>query len=287
MVSIKHLPVKAPISEITDEIEKSGAVIVDGFLSEEVVKTFNAEIETALAKKPSNQAHPNKAVEFFHGTQTRHLTGVAGVSDTFINDVLLHPVFAAIGDHCLLPNCSEYILNIAHVLDRGPGAEDQLIHRDHDVWPGKLTSVIGGHVQFASLLALSEYTAEMGATRIVPGSHQWPSDREPLPEEIAIAEMQPGSAAIYLGSTLHGAGPNRTDKIRRGMHTSFCLGWLRAEENSCLSVPIERLIRMPRRAQELLGFGVHDGIANGEGFLGALDNQIPADVLAAASAREG
>ena len=66
-----------------------------------------------------------------------------------------------------------------------------------------MTSVIGGHVQFASLLALSEYTAEMGATRIVPGSHQWPSDREPLPEEIAIAEMQPGSAAIYLG----GFGP--------------------------------------------------------------------------------
>jgi hypothetical protein len=38
---------------------------------------------------------------------------------------------------------------------------------------------------------------------------------------------------------------------------------------------------MSRRAQELLGFGVHDGIAKGEGFLGAVDNGIPADMLAA------
>ncbi|MFT4826207.1 MAG: ectoine hydroxylase-related dioxygenase (phytanoyl-CoA dioxygenase family) [Halioglobus sp.] len=64
------------------------------------------------------------------------------------------------------------------------------------------------------------------------------------------------------------------------MHTSFCLGWLRTEENSYLFAPLERVRKMPRSAQELLGFGVHDGIANGESFLGALDNQIPADVLA-------
>ena len=65
------------------------------------------------------------------------------------------------------------------------------------------------------------------------------------------------------------------------MHTSFCLGWLRTEENSYLSVPLERVRKMPRRAQELLGFGVHDGIANGEGFLGAVDNGVPADMMSA------
>lgn len=281
MASIKHFPVSASAEDIFNEIEKSGAVIVDGFLTAEVLKEFNAEIDPALAKKAKNHAHPNAAVEFFHGAQTKHLTGVAGVSNAFVNEVLVHPTFKLIGDKFLLPNCSEYILNIAHVLDRGPGAEDQLIHRDHDVWPKKLTSAIDGHVQFASLVALSEYTAEMGATRIVPGSHTWPIDREPKPEEIAVAEMTPGSAAIYLGSTLHGAGPNTTDFVRRGMHTSFCLGWLRTEENSYLSVPLARARNMPRRAQELLGLGVHDGIANGEGFLGAVDNGVPADMMAA------
>ena len=281
MATIKSFLVTAAADDIINELANNGAVIIDGFLSSQELKNFNAEIDPLLAKKQSSHAHPNQAVEFFHGAQTKHLTGVAGVSDTFVNEVLLHPIFKTIGDEFLLPNCSEYILNIAHVLDRGPGAGDQLIHRDHDVWPRKLTSAISGHVQFASLLALSEYTAEMGATRIVPGSHKWPRDRQPEPDEIAVAEMSPGSAAIYLGSTLHGAGPNQTDKVRRGMHTSFCLGWLRTEENSYLSVPVERVCKMPRRAQELLGFGVHDGIANGEGFLGAVDNGVPADMMSA------
>ncbi len=280
MAAIKHLSVESSAEEILQELELSGAVIIEDFLTEETVSRFNAEIDPVLALKAENHGHPNQAIEFFHGPQTKHLTGVAGVSDSFVNDVLLHPVFKVVGDEFLLPNCADYILNIGHVLDRGPGAEDQLIHRDQDVWPRKMTGSIGGHVQFASLIALSDYTADMGATRIVPGSHKWQEGREPLDYEVAVAEMTPGSAAIYLGSTLHGAGANSTDKVRRGMHTSFCLGWLRTEENSYLSVPLDRVRTMPRRAQELLGFGVHDGIASGEGFLGALDNQIPLEVLA-------
>lgn len=281
MIKVNRLPVDAPTEDIIAELGEKGAVIVEGFLSGGAVNKLNSEIDPLLAARSSNHGHPNEVVEFFHGPQTKHLTGVAGVSDTFINDVLLHPIYKAVGDHFLLPNCSEYILNIGHVLDRGPGAGDQLIHRDQDVWPRAFTSTVGGHIQFASLVALSEYTAEMGATRVVPGSHRWGQEREPNPDEIVVAEMEPGSAVLYLGSTLHGAGPNSTDRMRRGMHTSFCLGWLRTEENLYLSTPIERVRAMPRRAQELLGFGIHDGIARGEGFLGAVDNRNPADLLAA------
>lgn len=279
MTALKHLALNTPIDDIIAEIEEHGAVIIDGLLSKEVLDRFNAELEPFLSNKQASHGHPNAAVEFFHGPQTKHVTGVAAVSDAFVNDVLLHPIYKAVGDHFLLPYCADYQLNLGHVLERGPGAGDQLIHRDHDVWPRALNGVMQ-HRQFASLLALSEFTAEMGATRLVPGSHKWEEGREPRPEEIAIAAMSPGSAAIYLGATLHGAGPNSTRVPRRGMHVSFCLGWLRTEENNYLAIPTERARTMPRRAQELLGFGVHDAIARGEGFLGALDNRNPIDVLA-------
>lgn len=281
MATLKYLPVNAPVQDIIAEIEENGAVIIDGFLSKDVLDRFNSEINPHIDDKAPNHGHPNKAVEYFHGAQTKHVTGVAGISDTFVNEVLLHPIYKAVGDHFLLPYCADYQLNIGHVLQRGPGSGDQMIHRDHDVWPRMLNELTSmQHREFASLLALSEYTAEMGATRIVPGSHKWEAGREPMPEEIAIAEMSPGSAAIYLGSTLHAAGPNSTEMARRGMHTSFCLGWLRTEENNYLAIPVDRVRKMPRRAQELLGFGVHDGIERGEGFLGALDNRNPIDVLA-------
>lgn len=278
MTSLTHLPVNAATDDILAEIEENGVVVIDGFLSADVLDRFNAEIDPHLDSKANNHGHPNAAVEYFHGALTKHLTGVAGVSDVFVNDVMLHPIYKAVGDHFLLPNCADYMLNIGHVLQRGPGSGDQMLHRDQDVWPKALNAAIK-HREFASLLALSEYTAEMGATRIVPGSHKWEEGREPKPHEIAIAEMSPGSAAIYLGSTIHAAGPNTTQKPRRGMHTSFCLGWLRTEENNYLAVSTEQACKMPRRAAELLGFGLHDGIERGEGFLGALDNRNPIDVL--------
>lgn len=280
MATVRHIPRDCATDDIVNEISERGAVIVDGFLSEETLRRFNAEIEPHLGRQRRGQFTVNAAVTDFHGPETRHLTGVASVSETFVHEILLHPLYKAVGDHFLLPHCASYQLNLAHVLDRGPGSGDQMLHRDHDNWPRELGRVIE-HRQFASLLALSDYTAQMGATRLVPGSHKWDVERRPEPNEIAVAEMTPGSAVIYLGATLHAAGPNTTQVSRRGMHTSFVLGWLRTEENMNLGIPKDRVKTMPRAAQELLGFGIHDGIGRGQGFLGAVDNLCPIDLIAA------
>ena len=82
------------------------------------------------------------------------------------------------------------------------------------------------------MVALSDFTAANGATRVVPGSHLWPAGREPAPEEILQAEMPAGAALFYLGSTVHGGGANRTAReARRGMFVGYVVGWLRTEEN--------------------------------------------------------
>jgi hypothetical protein len=36
---------------------------------------------------------------------------------------------------------------------------------------------------------------------------------------------------------------------------------------------------LPRQAQELLGYAVHDAIASGGGYLGAVDLRDPTDML--------
>ena len=280
MAGLQRFSRGADGGHIAAAMVRDGAVIVEDFLTGDTCARFNAELDPLLAARAPNHGSPNAVVEYFHGAQTRHLTGVAAHSDTFVSDILLHPLYQALGDHLLLPACSDYQLNIGHVLQRGPGSEDQLLHRDQDVWPRYLAPVIE-HRQFASVIALSDFTAEMGATRVVPGSHRWSEDRQPQADEIVAADMAAGSAVFYLGSTLHGAGANVTDRQRRGMHMSFCLGWLRTDENNCLSIPLERVRAMPRRAQELLGFGMHDGVDRGEGFLGAVDNQNPLDLIAA------
>ena len=100
------------------------------------------------------------------------------------------------------------------------------------------------------------------------------------PAEIAQAVMPAGTAAVYLGTTLHGAGTNRSaESWRRGLHLSYVVGWLRTEENNVLATPPEIARTLPERAQRLLGYGVHDAISKLGGYVGMVGLRDPIDLL--------
>src|ERR1700722_19429025 len=189
---------------------------------------------------------------------------------------MCHALLLALCDRILLPSCARYQLNLGHLLQRGPGADEQLLHRDELVWSDVPRPA--PELQLATVIALVDFTRENGGTRIVPGSHRWP-DRDlspaeqfararPTVEEIAVAEMPAGSAVVYTGGTIHAGGSNTTKIPRRGAHLSYCLGWLRTEENNYLAIPPAIAAELPRQAQELLGYAVHDSIPRGGGYLG-------------------
>jgi ectoine hydroxylase-related dioxygenase (phytanoyl-CoA dioxygenase family) len=276
---LTRLQATDPIDEVVGTLREEGGVIVEGLLSRATLDRFNAELDPLLADAKPDRKFLNPGLDFFFGERTRHITAVASKSPTFVADVLLHPVYLGICDAILGPSCARYQLNLAHVLDRGPGAEQQYIHRDELVW----VHVPRPHpeLQVASVVALVDFTADNGATRVVPGSHRWDWERMPADDDLAVAAMPAGSAVIYLGSTLHGGGPNTTaDVWRRGMHLSYVLGWLRTEENHYLATPPEIARTLPRRAQELIGYAAHDALMQGGGYLGALDLRDPVEMLA-------
>jgi len=276
--SIEHLKASAPTSEVVSQLDAAGAVILDGVLDADVLARFNAEIDGHLESSEEGKEVLTPFHQIFMGAHTRHITGVAAKSRVFAEEVLVHPALLAVCDAILLPSCANYRLNIAHVLDRGPGSEQQLLHRDELVW----VHMPDPHpeLQVASIIALEDFTAENGATRVVPGSHRWPKERQPEPGEIAVAEMPAGSAIVYLGSVIHGGGPNTTAETRRrGMHMSFNLGWLRTEENNYLSVPPDIARTLPEKAQALLGYAAHDAILSGGGYLGVVDTRDPMQLL--------
>ncbi|HEY3723778.1 MAG TPA: phytanoyl-CoA dioxygenase family protein [Acidimicrobiia bacterium] len=281
MADLVRLDASAPVDDITGALARDGAVIVEGVLDAELLHRFNAELDRLLdeARPEDDGKFLNDTIAWFFGRQTRHVTGVAGKSPIFASEILPHPLFGAVCDAVLGPTCARYQLNIAHVLDRGPGAERQYLHRDQDVW----IHLPKPHpeVQLASVIALVDFTVENGATCVAPGSNHWPVERQPADDEMVSAEMRAGSAVIYLGSTIHAGGANVTkDERRRGMHLSYCLGWLRTEENQYLAVPLDAVRAMPRRSQELLGYSAHDALADGGGYLGAVELQDPVERLA-------
>jgi ectoine hydroxylase-related dioxygenase (phytanoyl-CoA dioxygenase family) len=277
--NVPRLVASAPSESIVTALREHGAVIAEGVLAPDLLARFNAEIEPILAQVSPARPYLNPAIDFFYGDRVRQITGVAARSRVFGEEILCHPFYAGVCDAILGPNCSTYQLNVAQVMDRGPGAEQQILHRDEDVWVHLPRP--HAEVQLASVIALVDFSAEIGATVVVPGSHRWGRERVPEPEELACAEMPAGSAVVYLGSTIHAGGRNATaDRWRRGMHMSFVVGWLRTEDNNYLSTPPDVARTLPRRSQELLGYAAHDAIAVGGGYLGTVDLLDPVELLA-------
>jgi ectoine hydroxylase-related dioxygenase (phytanoyl-CoA dioxygenase family) len=277
--TLRRLHAKDSLDAIEQALKDDGGVIVEGFLAPDVVARIKAEVAQARAAANPGMKHLNPAIQFFYGDKTRHVNGMAAHSRTFATEVMIHPTMLALCDRILLPSCARYQLNLGHLIDRGPGAQNQLLHRDELVWVHLAQP--HAEIQLASMIALEDFRAENGATRIVPGSHRWPRTRTPSEHEIADAVMPAGSAAIYLGSTIHGAGANSTQhEWRPGLHISYVLGWLRTEENNYLAVPPEVARSLPRLAQEVLGYAVHDAIASAGGYLGMVGLRDPVELLA-------
>jgi ectoine hydroxylase-related dioxygenase (phytanoyl-CoA dioxygenase family) len=276
--ALRRFAAGKPVADLLAALDEDGAVVIEGLLDAGTLARLDAEVDDAVAAADPAMKHLNPAVAGFFGTRTRHVAGLASKSRTFATDVMCHPTLLALCDALLLPACAEYVLNLGHIIDRGPGAEAQFVHRDELVWvhvPRPAPTL-----QVASMIALSEFTEENGATRLVPGSHRWPWERQPEPEDFAQATMPAGSAVVYLGSLLHGAGANRTPGTwRRGLHLSYVVGWLRTEENNVLATPPRIARELPERAQRLLGYGVHDAVAKLGGYCGMVGLRDPIELL--------
>jgi ectoine hydroxylase-related dioxygenase (phytanoyl-CoA dioxygenase family) len=280
-----------PPNEIAGLLADHGAVLVEALFDAGVIAAVNAEVDGAVADADLGMKMYQPILDDFHGDRTRHVSGLAGKSRTFATEVMAHPLYRSLCDHFLtwsslgerlntaLPTCG-WQLNLAHLIVRGPGSEDQYLHRDEDIWMDA-PYPRPGVFQLASMIAFVDFSRENGATRVAPGSHRWPDaqthparrTRQPEEQELVYAEMAAGSAVIYLGTTVHGGSANTTTDVwRRGGHLSFALGWLRTEENNVLAVPPAVARTLPRECQEIIGYG-------SSGFLGAVNMRNPLDLL--------
>lgn len=155
--------------------------------------------------------------------------------------------------------CDHVALNLTQAIDLMPGAQDQVPHRDQDMWPCSqwLPAEQGIELLVNILWPLTPFTADNGATRLWPGSHRRRAELLIDPHEAVIAKMMPGTALIFLGSTLHVGGANKTALPRRGLIISYCLGWLKPYELPWLAYPPEIARRFPPSLAALAGYRVH------------------------------
>jgi ectoine hydroxylase-related dioxygenase (phytanoyl-CoA dioxygenase family) len=115
-------------------------------------------------------------------------------------------------------------------------------------------------VQCNTIWALTDFTADNGATRVLPGTHTLETgataEEAGVGREIERAEMDRGSVFFYTGKVFHGAGANHSDRIRQGINLTYCVGWVRQEENQYVSIPMEVARTLDDDLLRLMGYQV-------------------------------
>jgi ectoine hydroxylase-related dioxygenase (phytanoyl-CoA dioxygenase family) len=260
------------LAEILAVLAQDGGVIVHNMLSPQVVANLLKEFAPQSESSQVGPKSDNENVNYFWGQQTKRFTRLAQRSQTFADEVLVHPILTGVADELLKPYCASYWMNTGQMMIVMPGGAPQYMHRDSDDWPA-MCSPTAPPCQISCMFALSDFTAENGATRVAPGSHLWSDySRQATDDEITQAVMPAGSGMIYLGKTLHSAGANKTENEPRfGMHLSYVLGWLTPEEAGCLGVTEDRAKTFTKQQQQLLGYRCYDASDLNGGRLWTVD----------------
>ena len=244
MGEVKHVSIDTPIEEILSILEEDAGLIIDNFLSSESVNLIKDDLRPYLNVTRNGQ-------DEFTGFETKRVGALMARSKT-CQDLALNPLINQMVDSFLKPHCESYQLHFTSAIQIGPGESSQILHRDRGLWGGYIPRKI--ETQFSTVWAINDFTKENGATQVVPGSHKWDKNRQPLPEEIAYAEMKAGSVFVYTGSVLHGGGTNTTDESRLGVFLHYAPGWLRQEENQYLSCPPEVAKTFSPELRSLIGY---------------------------------
>jgi hypothetical protein len=243
-MKVEHLPATATPEEATAILKRDGAVIVDGVLSSPEMDAVADELKPWMDATPFGP-------DDFSGRRTKRTGGLVARSPR-CRDLVMNPLVLGVAGG-LLSHASSFQLHLTQVIAIGPDEPAQPIHRDQwafDFFPFPK----GYEVQCNTIWAMTDFTEENGATRVVPGSHLLEDKLRFKLEDSVPAEMKKGSVLLYTGAVYHGGGANRSKATRAGINITYNLSWLRQEENQYLSVPHDIARTLPIELLKLIGY---------------------------------
>ena len=198
----------------------------------------------------------------FYGAHTKRFGSLLKRS-AYTAAFVQHPLILALVEDLLGRWCDTLQLNLTQAIEIHPDAPAQFPHRDQDMWPAEKSGI---EYLVNVMWPLTPFTRANGATLIYPGTHGKQALIDVPPGEPLVAACCPGSALLFLGSTLHGAGANMTAEPRRGMIISYCLGWLKPYENQWLAYPPSVARQFDPELAGLVGYRQHrPNLGNYEG----------------------
>jgi ectoine hydroxylase-related dioxygenase (phytanoyl-CoA dioxygenase family) len=254
-MSDTYTPLSAGYAAAAEALRTDGWCLLADLVPTDQVAALAADFDPLFEATPfcAGDFYGNRTKRF--GSLLKHSSHTAGF--------VMHPTIMALARASLGPYCDTIQLNLAQAIELHPGAPLQFPHRDQDMWQG-----VKGEVEYLInvMWPLTPFTRANGGTLIYPGTHGAAALNDSGPGAPLVAACDPGSAIVFLGSTLHGAGANMSDSVRRGMVVSYCLGWLKPYENQWLAYPPPVARRFSPELAALVGYAQHrPNLGNYEG----------------------
>lgn len=268
MISAQTTDLATLATEVAAFVDRDGYAIIRDVLDASACTRLIAEVD---------QVEREFEIPFgkndFEGFQTKRIFNLIArgprFRDLVTNETMLGAIEALLGEGFLLSGTTSM-----HI---GPGETDQRLHADDG-----MISLPRPHpaTMITTLWALSEFTKDNGATRLVPGSHKEKAIAPPSDDEVTplLAEMPAGSVLVLHASTWHGGGPNSTggatpEVERYGLSIQYVAGWCRQQQNLMLGTPRDVVASYPRKLQELIGYSMYRNV------MGHVDRNHPLGLL--------
>lgn len=243
---LRTLGADASTATVLACLNEDGAVILRDVLPETLRQRVERELRPFIERSA-------KGIDAFTGFSTTR-TGALVARSPAARELVLDGRVIDATTAFLSPFCERIQLHLTQAIRLLPGQGAQILHRDRLAWGVHLPRNM--EPQLNTMWALTPFTRENGATHVVPGSHAWDWSRDAEPHEVTQAVMSAGSVLLYTGSVIHGGGENRSQAERIGINITYCLGWLRQEENQYLSCPPEIARTLAPALQELVGYSM-------------------------------
>jgi ectoine hydroxylase-related dioxygenase (phytanoyl-CoA dioxygenase family) len=145
-------------------------------------------------------------------------------------EMLTHPAVMDLALHALGPGFK--MIGECGRLWARPGTPAQLVHADMPVtgwWRTHQRPMPENLPCLQTIWALSDFTADNGATQMIPFTHNAPYFPDPGADYDSLLvpiEMPAGSVVVFPVRTWHRRGENRTDADRFGLTVPYCAQWL-------------------------------------------------------------
>jgi len=254
---------KAPVEQVdrcVEALARDGFVVVENLIPPELV----SEIKSDLIPRFEYDSGRNN----FEGFRTQRLYAFFEKS-LLCNPLVEHPLILGCLDRIFEPN---YLLSQLQAINILPGEAQQPLHPDDAFYRvPRPRPPLGA----ATIWAIDDFTAENGATVVIPGSHLWDDH---LPTEEDLKRLRPvlmpaGSVMLFLGTLWHGGGANRSNAARLCVSAQYCAPWCRTQENYSLSLSRETVKKCSEHIQRMLGYSIHPP------FMGFVDGKHPKRLL--------